>query len=314
MELSLDVSEKPFSLEHTLRCGQVFGWRQRGEWWVGVVNNQPVAVLANGNVVKVRCEHASMSDEVFNYFGLGDNLESILTSVAKDPLIVEAARQWYGLRICRQNPWECLATYLCSIDSNISKIELCLSRLRQRFGRRLLLGDEELFTFPTADALSKASEADLTACALGFRTRYIMQASRRVASGEIILEEVSKLSYSEAIQVLIGDEKGTKNLLGVGPKVADCVLLFSMGKLEAVPLDVWMRRLVARSYRHLFEAEQYGRLLRRLEEGTITLRGYRIVSEAMRRYFGPYAGYAQEYLFQHIRYLKGSVADARKDT
>ncbi len=246
----------------------------------------------------------SLQEAVFNYFGLDDDLDSILRSVAKDTSVKEAVRSWHGLRLVRQESWECLVTYLCSIYSNIGKIELNLNLLRQRFGRRVLLADTEIRLFPKPTALCNAPLIALQECALGFRAKYVKEVANRVAKNPHSLEAIRMLQYDDAFKALTGGDKGLKRFPGVGSKVADCVLLFSMGKHEAFPIDVWIRRAVSSQYHHLFKGKE--KLVKRLERGQMAESDYKLVSKTMRDYFGPYAGYAQEYLFYHARSVKAS--------
>lgn len=278
----------PLDLDVTLCCGQVFRWNRIGEWWYGV---------AGGKAVKLRQTNAELeftnTDFKFleNYFGLDDDLEKIRASIGKDEHIRKALREFWGLRIIRQEPWECLISYICATYKNIPAIKHMLLNLSSRFGEKTLLDGMEFFTFPTPAKLARAPVKDLLDCGLGYRAKYVQSTSKRILENAIELESLRKLPYAQA-------KKQISSFAGVGPKVADCVLLFSLGKTEAFPVDRWIERVILNHYIEKLPSELARELQKR--EG-LTNTNYAKINVFGREYFGEYAGYAQEYLYHFER-------------
>jgi len=278
----------PLDLDVTLCCGQVFRWNRIGEWWYGV---------AGGKAVKLRQTNAELeftnTDFKFleNYFGLDDDLEKIRASIGKDEHIRKALQEFWGLRIIRQEPWECLISYICATYKNIPAIKHMLLNLSSRFGEKTLLDGMEFFTFPTPAKLARAPVKDLLDCGLGYRAKYVQSTSKRILENAIELESLRKLPYAQA-------KKQISSFAGVGPKVADCVLLFSLGKTEAFPVDRWIERVILNHYIEKLPSELARELQKR--EG-LTNTNYAKINVFGREYFGEYAGYAQEYLYHFER-------------
>ena len=271
----------PLSLRHTLECGQAFRWRERGGWYLGAVGGRALKVRTADGALEVRSSPPADVAFVRSYFRLDDNLEAIYSSIAIDGHIRRAVRRYRGLRLLRQEPWECLVSYLVSQASNIPRISKSIERLATRYGAPLELDGLRVHSFPSAEALRRAGPVSLKRLGLGFRARYVAGAARAVASGELDLEGLRALPTTRARAELMA-------LPGVGAKVADCVLLFSLDRLEVFPVDRWVRRAVELLF---FNGE--------------TLSEKRVREWGMRRY-GRYAGYAQQYLFHYIRHIRST--------
>jgi len=278
----------PFNLDVTLCCGQVFRWEKKGDWWYGVVR---------GKAFKIRQVNAELefanADEKFieNYFGLDDDLQKIRAKIGRDEHIRRALREFWGLRIIRQDPWECLISYICATYKNIPAIRHILLSLSSTFGEKTALDGMEFFTFPTPEKLASAVAKDLLECGLGYRAKYVQDTSKRIFENDFELESLKKLPYDQA-------KKQICNFAGVGPKVADCVLLFSLGKTEAFPVDRWVERVILNHYVEKLPPE----LAQKLKQRTgITNSEYAKLNVFGREYFGEYAGYAQEYLYHYER-------------
>jgi len=193
-----------FDLNYTLDCGQVFRWNRDGNWWVGVVGDQVVRVSQEEDSGEVLID-SKFSPEFFsNYFRLDDDLRSIYRSVNKDLLIDRAINRYCGLRLIRQDPWECLVSYMLATASSI----------------------------PTIQNLSL-----LDKCKLGFRTERIKTAAEEVLSGELDFDALHRLEYKYARESLM-------RVRGIGEKVSDCVLLFAFEKMEAFPVDTHIRQII----------------------------------------------------------------------
>ena len=221
------------------------------------------------------------ADEEFvgRYFSLDHDLKHIRESIGRDLYAQAAFGEFWGLRLIRQDLWECLASYICATYKSIAAIKGMLNCLAKQFGEVVVFEGREFFTFPTAEKLANASEGELADCGLGYRAKYLLETSKLVASKSFELERLGQLPYLQARKELC-------TLPGVGLKVADCVLLFSLGRLEAFPVDVWGKRVILNHY-----AKQES-----LSNGV-----YVKLSEFGRSYFGKYAGYAQEYLYHYER-------------
>jgi N-glycosylase/DNA lyase len=278
----------PFNLDVTLCCGQVFRWEKKGEWWYGVVR---------GKAFKIRQVNAELefanADEKFieNYFGLDDDLQKIRAEIGKDEHIRKAIRELWGLRVVRQDPWECLISYICATYKSITAIKNMLLKLSKKFGKKILLDGCDFFTFPTPEKLAKTTESDLMECGLGYRAKYVLATSKRILENDFSLERLKKMPYQQAKKELI-------SFPGVGLKVADCILLFSLARDEAFPVDVWVKRAILKHYAAHFPNSFIEKIS---NQESFSDAGYEKLNEFGRKYFGEYAGYAQEYLYHYER-------------
>ena len=264
-----------FNLNYTLDCGQVFRWEKDGDWWTGVVGDQVIRLSQDSGELLV---DSKLPPEFFSrYFRLDDDLPSIYESINRDLLINRAIRKYRGLRLIRQDPWECLISYMLATASSIPTIQKRIFLLSQFFGQEL---EEGYFSFPDPETLANADISMLDKCKLGFRTERIKEAAREVASGELDLDVLFRLEYRYARERLM-------RLRGIGEKVADCVLLFAFEKMEAFPVDTHIRQIIQHYHIDDNFFENCTNLSRMGDWG--------------REYFGHYCGYAQQYLFYQKR-------------
>jgi N-glycosylase/DNA lyase len=289
-----------FNLGYTLDSGQVFRWERREEWWYGVVNGGVLKVRQDGELLT--CESSTEAIDgafVRRYFRLDDDIQPILFSIMKDTQITRAVQEFHGMRLIRQSGWECLASFVLATNSNIPRIKRMVSNVCEALGRTLEFEGSVYHLFPQPADLAAAPTSVLKRCGLGYRAPFLKKVAQAVDAGRIDFGELSVLDYERARDLLLARLSGAKLLLGVGPKVADCVLLFSCEKEDAFPIDVWIGRILARLYPSLVEPK----LLRKLrgKKAALTLGEYQRLSSAVRHYFGPYAGYAQQYLFMLAR-------------
>lgn len=251
-------------LEHTLTCGQAFRWRRRGEGWEGVVCGKMVRLWQRGRRVDVESElgHGALE----RYFRADDDHEAILRSISKDEYVAGLVRRFRGLRLLRQDPWECSASYILATFSNIPRIRGMIERICALYGDEVEPG---VRAFPRpGDILS--DEGAARTCGLGFRCGRFLEYARRVDGGEVDFESLRAMGYEGAHRRLVALE-------GIGDKVADCVAVFSLDHLEAFPVDVRIGRVLR---------ERYG-----------MTGGYARLSRQARERFGPYGGYAQEFIY-----------------
>ncbi len=278
----------PLNLDFTLCCGQTFRWDKHGDWWYGVARERVFRIRQTSS--ELRFDNVNR-DFVEDYFRLHDNLSIILSQIKKDKYINAAVSQFHGLRILRQDPWECLVSYICATYKSVAAIKGMLFNLSRKFGEKVRFDNQIFYTFPAPAKLAKASASELTDCSLGYRTKYVSETAKRVHEEGFDFQTLTRASYEEA-------KKQLMSFPGVGPKVADCVLLFSVGKLEAFPVDVWIKRVILKYYaNHL--PEQLTEKAR--GQRSISNAEYETLNSFGREYFGEYAGYAQEYLYHYER-------------
>ena len=272
-------SDQPFSLDHTLGCGQVFRWHLTTDgWWHGVVGDRVIKCRQDGDVLAFEGANAAF---IRHYFALDLALDEILGAIDRDPFIHAAIERCRGLRLVRQPPWECLCSYICATNSNIPMIRRRIATIAQQFGTPITFEGKTFYSFPAPNAISSALGGctSLEACRLGYRTPYVFDTACEIADVKQWEETITALPYEDARRELM-------KLSGIGPKAADCVLLFAFQKHEAFPVDVWIRRIMRDNY------------IRTLSnDSALTGWEYDTIRRFARRHFGEYCGYAQEYLY-----------------
>jgi N-glycosylase/DNA lyase len=273
------LTARNFELENTLDCGQFFRYEKKEDG-----SKEFYIISHRDRLFKVRQEgdrlfFSGVSKEyLIEFFRLDDDYEGILKSISKDAFIRKAIKENFGMRIIRQDPWECLISYICSANNNIPRIKKNLELISAGFGKAITHAGHSGFSFPNPGELSDHER--IFFCKVGFRSRFIFQANQAVDG--VWLDSLGKKNYEAARAELIG-------LNGVGEKIADCVCLFSLNKLEAFPVDVWIRRVMLEQY-FKGRSEEKNKKLKNSEIG-----------EFARGYFGKYAGYANQFLFYYRR-------------
>ncbi len=274
-QVSLSLFNHGLDLDATLTSGQAFSWkRSENGHWRGWIDHRPCLVFSQGD--SLRASGPGLTQKaVSRYFGLDLPVKDIFASFPDDPWLAQARAFAPGLRIMRQDPWETVCNFICSSLKQIVQIEQINHELRHTFGDAM---GEGFHSFPEPSRLAMTTEAKLRACRLGFRARHLFVASRQIASSEVSLERIATLPTPEARQQLM-------RIQGVGEKVANCVLLFAYGRAEAFPIDVWVERILRRLY----------------FRGNPRIKQERLQTFAD-SHFGPYRGYAQQFLFHWIRH------------
>lgn len=229
-----------FDVGLSVDCGQSFRWQKRDDGkWHGIVKSTPVDIEQNENEIIFYNTSRKIFDEIWlNYFDLDRDYRSITDSFSLDGYLAEAVDTYYGIHILNQEPWEALCSFIISQNNNIPRIKGIISRLCESFGVKI--GDSD-YSFPSAEKISSLKIEELSVIRAGFRSKYILDAAIKVSSGEIDLAGIADLPI----------EQGRKELMkicGVGPKVAECALLYSMKKTEAFPVDVWVKRIMSELY------------------------------------------------------------------
>jgi N-glycosylase/DNA lyase len=288
MKITLDPTVTPFNLDYTLQCGQVFRWQKHDEWWYGVVTEKMTKIRQMDNILEFE---GANDDFVKKYFRLNDPLPLITSKIGKDDYIKSAIQAFAGLRLIRQDPWECLISYICATFNNIPRIKKMINNLARQFGNKLNFEGHTFYTFPSPKNLANAGLKTLSTCKLGFRAEKVLETAKIIDAKTIRLAELGKLDYENAKKELL-------KLPGVGDKVADCVLLFSLNKLEAFPVDVWIKKSILKHYVAYFAKSSVHKTL---EKKSLTHGEYKRISTFTKEYWGEYAGYAQQYLYHYER-------------
>lgn len=258
------VITSDIDIAKTLDCGQAFRFSEDGGVWRGVAMGRALSLTQEGNKITL----FDVKEEEFNslwrgYFDLDRDYEMIKSSVSSNEILKKATDFSDGIHILRQEPWEAVCSFIISANNNIPRIKGIISRLCENFGFKITDG---LFTFPSAERIAALTLDDLAVIKSGFRAKYILDAAQKFSSNQIDVEALYTLPIDEARNTLM-------TIKGIGPKVADCALLFGWGRVECFPVDVWIRRAM----NHFFG-----------ENG--------LPSEAVE-----YAGIVQQYLFYWAR-------------
>jgi len=265
------------NLENTINSGQVFLWTKQKEFWYGI-NGQDI--LKINNLGKI----TSYSNKKYDFFRNTDDMKEIIKSISKDKTTKIAVKKYLGLRLVRQDPFQCFISFIVSSNSNIQKIKSSLEKISIKFGKKIQFDNKEFYMFPEPKKIANATIQEIQNCGVGYRAKFIIDAAKMVESRQIDFDQLKKSNYQNAKETILA-------VPGIGNKVADCILLFSLDKLEAFPLDRWMIRILKKYYLEKFE----------LETKSITEKQYNTLHEKIVKHFGPYAGYAQQFLFKMER-------------
>lgn len=252
-----------FDLSQTLDCGQAFRWSQNENGiWHGIAAGKYIELFEKDGAIIITGSNKDDFETFWrHYLDLDRDYANIIKNISSNETVKIAANYSHGIRILNQDPWEALCSFIISQNNNIPRIKGIIERLCENFGEKTANG----YAFPSAKKIASLTAEDLAPIRSGFRAKYIIDAACKVASGEIVLEELKTCDFDCAREKLM-------TIKGVGPKVADCVLLFGLGHIEAFPRDVWIKRAMT----ELFDGE--------LPECAV-----------------PYAGIVQQYIFYYIR-------------
>jgi N-glycosylase/DNA lyase len=264
-------------VDNSINSGQVFLWEKQGSDWYGIDGQDVLKINKNGVIKSIR-------NLKTDFFRKNDNMQEIIKSISKDKTVKKAVKEYEGLRLFRQDPFQCLISFIISSNSNIQKIKNSLEKIAKKFGKKVKIQNKEFFLFPEPEKMAKATIDEIKSCGVGYRAPFIKEAAKMVILKKIDFEYLKKCDYHEA-------KKNICLVPGIGNKVADCIMLFSLNKLESFPLDTWMIKILEKYYSKEFK----------IETKTITQKQYELLHEKIVNYFGPYCGYAQQYLFKMER-------------
>ena len=271
------IEYNTINLENTINSGQVFLWKKQKEFWYGINGQDVLKIDDSGNVT-------SLGSKKYDFFRNSDDIEKIIKSISKDKTTRIAVKKYLGLRLLRQDPFQCFISFIVSSNSNIQKIKSSLEKISIKFGTKIRFDNQEFNIFPEPKKIANASIQEIQNCGVGYRAKFIIDAAKMVESRQIDFDYLRKSNYHNTKEMIL-------TVPGIGNKVADCILLFSLDKIEAFPLDTWMIRILQKYYLEKFE----------IETKSITEKQYNILHEKIVKYFGPYAGYAQQFLFKMER-------------
>lgn len=274
-----------FVISQTLECGQCFRFINVGsENYVVVAYNRVLNLLQEGNTIVFK----NTTEEDFkgiwiNYFDLNRNYNEIKNELSKNDEILKKAVDFApGIRILNQDRFECLISFIISQNNRIPMIKKVINNISKMYGKYICtFEDEDYFSFPTPEELSRADEKGLMECKTGFRAKYILDAVSKVLNGEIEFN-AENISTDELREMLM-------SIKGVGPKVADCTMMFSFRRCDTFPTDVWVKRIMSELYFCGCETS-----IKEIHKKAFSC-------------FGEYAGYAQQYLFNYAREFKIGV-------
>lgn len=271
---------KSFEPKHIFECGQCFRWDEREDGsYIGVIKNNVLSVKKEGKdiIFKGMCEE-NIEEVCIDYFDLNRNYEEIKQTLSQvDKYLENSIAYGSGIRILNQDLWETIISFIISANNNIPRIKGIIQKLSQAYGKKIKWEGKTYYTFPTAEELAEVSVKDLRSLGLGFRDKYVYETTRKILKEEINLNKLHEEKNTEKVRKIL------LTLPGVGPKVADCILLFStLKRFDVFPIDVWVRRVMNDLY------------IQSNDENKVNKRE---IEEIARQKYGDLEGLAQQYLF-----------------
>ena len=271
---------KSFEPKHIFECGQCFRWDEESDGsYTGIVKNNVINVNKVENDVFFSSFGADNLEElIVDYFDLNRNYEEIKEKLSKiDEYLENSIKYGSGIRILNQDLWETIISFIISANNNIPRIKGIINRISQKYGNKIEWQGKEYYTFPTVENLAKASVEDLRALGLGFRDVRVYETTHKILNKEVDLEEMHKENDTQKVRDTL------LTLSGVGPKVADCILLFStLKRFDVFPIDVWVRRVMNELY---------------IKNSDETKVNKREIEKLAKEKYGALEGLAQQYLF-----------------
>ena len=269
---------KSFKVKDIFECGQCFRWNEEPDGsYTGIFGHNVLNVKEEKDIVITGICDGNIEDIYKNYFDLDRNYEEIKETLSLiDDNMKESIKYGEGIRILNQDLWEMIISFIISANNNIPRIKGIIERMSAKYGQEIRFRGTSYYTFPTIDELSQASVKDLKDLGLGFRDRYVYETTKKIKEGKINLENLKQEPTNEVRKQLL-------TLTGVGPKVADCIMLFStLKRFDVFPVDVWVRRVMNDLYIHNEDETKVNK---------------KQIQEIARDKFGALEGIAQQYLF-----------------
>jgi N-glycosylase/DNA lyase len=284
-------SKYTLNIYSTINSGQYFLWEKRDKSWYGIYEESILKITEYENNGKKIYEYDSFP-KIENWqqhvFRFDDKYDQIMNEISgKDMIIDNVTKKYPGIRIMRQSPIQCIISFLCSSNNNIPRIRLILRNLSKKFGKKVEWDGNEFYTFPDLRTLYTISVSELLLCGLGYRAEFVIKTVKKIVNQEMDMVKLAEMDYDKAKQEIL-------KLSGVGDKIADCILLFSLNKLEAFPIDTWIIKFFQKKLNQILDENI------KINE-KITPNQYRVLSKKIREHYGRYSGYAQQYLYYSIR-------------
>jgi len=283
------------NINSTINSGQSFLWEKRDKSWYGIYEESVLKITEyekNGEKAYEYDSFPKIENWQQHVFRFDDKYDRIMKEISgKDSIIDNVTKKYRGLRIMRQRPIQCIISFLCSSNNNIPRIRLILRNLSKKFGKKVEWDGNEFYTFPSLLTLHTTSVPELLLCGLGYRAEFVIKTVREIVKQETDMAKLAEMDYDKAKQEIL-------KLSGVGDKIADCILLFSLNKLEAFPIDTWIIKFFQKKLNQILDEDM------KINE-KITPNQYRVLSKKIREHYGRYSGYAQQYLYYSIREENG---------
>ncbi|AKN32741.1 8-oxoguanine DNA glycosylase [Clostridium carboxidivorans P7] len=278
---------KNFEITHIFDCGQCFRWhRQKNGNYIGVAYGKVIEIEKKENDVIIYNTCKEDFDKIWmDYFDLDRDYSEIKNLLGKDPILSTSVNFGYGIRLLKQEPFEIIVSFITSANNRIPMIKRAIENISSKWGEKLEYKNNTYYTFPTIDKLSSVSLEELESCGVGFRAKYIKDTVSNIyTKGNIENKEYDEQYDIKWIKSQEAEKchKELQKFMGIGPKVADCIMLFSMEKYSAFPVDVWVKRAM----QHFYLAPDVS--LKKIREFGINK-------------FANLAGFAQQYLFYYAR-------------
>ena len=270
------ILKEKLDLELSLFSGQAFRWKKKLNWYYGFIDNKFLKLRIKNNCLEYVCSDDWVTqDKVYDYFDLGTKYDEIFENF-DDELSTVAYKKLQGMRVLNQDPWECLISFIISAWSNVPKISNTIHLLCQKLGHKYILDDMVGYSFPSPIQITGLTESEMKSFGLGYRAQYVLKTSKIIEENKILLSDFYNENYFDSLKFLL-------TFPGVGDKVANCVLIYSLKKYNAFPVDLWVERLLVEDYglnkkMSLINKRKWGQ-----------------------NYFGKYSGIIQHYLFHYKR-------------
>lgn len=279
MRNELILKVECFNLKYTLECGQCFRWKKIDDFeYIGVIKDRVIKIKQiNDELIVSSNNNDDLENVVKNYFDLDTDYRFIEDAISKiDEKIKCAVKNTTGIRILNQDFFETLMSYIISANNNIPRISKSVDLISEKYGKEVIFEDKSYYLFPTFEQLENVTEEEFRKCGVGFRARYLKQAVEDVLNNNIDIDNITCMDTEKIKERLL-------NLMGVGPKIADCILLFACNKKEVFPVDVWVERIMTNLYFDNIKTNK------------------KEILEYANKNFGTYAGIIQQHLFYNVR-------------
>ena len=263
-------------LDNTLFSGQAFRWYKKGDWYYGYINNVFIRLRKKNNFIEYEnSQKIIFESEIKNYFDLDNDYSNIFLEL-NDKNASLAFQSYEGMKVLNQDPWECLISFIISAWSNVPKISKSINELCLELGDKQVVGSETGYTFPSPNIISNVNENYLRKFALGYRSKYVLATSKMLNNNLNLIYDLFNYEYDNALNELL-------KFPGVGDKVANCVLIYSLKKSFAFPVDLWVERILVDDYK--------------LEKKVPLVKKRKWAQN----HFGKYSGIIQHFLFHYKR-------------